>query len=193
MNDDSDLRLFDPPADDEPIVTVTGEAVLRTWGRTHNHLGPKPATFRRVRRTVVEEVTERYCSACDRYLSLDLWKSANADRCRECLSARWKAESSDPQRRERMRWAAHRQRAAKVGAPHDITVEEWLILVGSWESCAAPECDGPFERVDHIVSFTAGGANTATNLQPLCRRHHAEKTRAERAADASRVWDQAAS
>lgn len=48
--------------------------------------------------------------------------------------------------------------------------------------CEWPGCTAPSEDVDHIISMTDGGSPFAEeNLQALCRRHHIEKTWADRA------------
>lgn len=51
--------------------------------------------------------------------------------------------------------------------------------------CQAGECSHPkpcyllADEVDHIVPLAMGGAEDASNLQPLCRDCHAEKTAGE--------------
>lgn len=46
-------------------------------------------------------------------------------------------------------------------------------------------CGRPAKEVDHLIPLRMGGADTAANLQPLCRTCHGRKTSGERAAAAA--------
>lgn len=49
--------------------------------------------------------------------------------------------------------------------------------------CASPGCQAPSVDVDHIVALQDGGAPyDRANLQALCKRHHGQKTKADRMA-----------
>jgi 5-methylcytosine-specific restriction enzyme A len=45
--------------------------------------------------------------------------------------------------------------------------------------CSHPGCNNPATDVDHIVPLPDGAAFDRANLQPLCKRHHSQKTQRE--------------
>ena len=45
--------------------------------------------------------------------------------------------------------------------------------------CEWPLCNEPAIDVDHVRPQRAGGTHERTNLQSLCRPHHAQKTQAD--------------
>lgn len=47
--------------------------------------------------------------------------------------------------------------------------------------CVAPGCRRKAEHCDHVISIANGGDWSEGNLQSLCKKHHDEKTAAERA------------
>lgn len=44
--------------------------------------------------------------------------------------------------------------------------------------CAYPDCDvAEGLEIDHIIALALGGKDSDENFEPLCRHHHAQKTR----------------
>jgi hypothetical protein len=188
--DSGELTLFAVESEPTIVTTVVEETVLREWGRSYNLHGPKPPTYRKVRRLVAIVAFEQWCPLCESYVSTDIVKKTpnGGGGCRPCVNRRALAAQSD-ERREMMRWRANVRRVEAMGIVSEIDADEWLTLVGGWSQCSAPDCGGPFEIVDHKLSLVAGGRHHASNLQPLCKPHHFEKSRVERQADASSLWE----
>jgi hypothetical protein len=53
-----------------------------------------------------------------------------------------------------------------------------LLLTVRYGYCAVEGCYEPAQRcdADHIIAFARGGLTNDTDLQPLCRKHHQDKT-----------------
>jgi hypothetical protein len=60
------------------------------------------------------------------------------------------------------------------------------LILANHPTCATPgcRCRGELTEIDHIDGWADGGATNLANLQPLCRRHHQEKTRGDLTAQA---------
>lgn len=58
-----------------------------------------------------------------------------------------------------------------------------LLVLAEEPLCRACRADGRVTaatEVDHVVPKSRGGTDERSNVQPLCRRHHTEKTMTER-------------
>lgn len=64
-----------------------------------------------------------------------------------------------------------KRRAAKLNAPGSgVLPEEWNRIVTKFNGkCIGPGPHGGTLSMDHIVPLSRGGADTANNIQPLCR------------------------
>jgi len=72
---------------------------------------------------------------------------------------------------------AHRRRARIAGSDGSYTQAEWQALVAQHRCCPMcrrdwgsipPRASGDVITADHIVPIAKGGANTISNIQPLC-------------------------
>ena len=92
---------------------------------------------------------------------LDCGTPTPRSRCPKCMSQRNVERGSSTQRGYDSTW--QRVRNAYI-ARHPLC--QWT------DPCPLPAVD-----VDHITPMRAGGTHKHTNLQSLCRPHHARKTR----------------
>ncbi|MGL5344889.1 MAG: HNH endonuclease [Plesiomonas sp.] len=94
----------------------------------------------------------------------------NSGLCDSHKGQGWVAHSNGrtaTQRGYGSRWRALRQRVLKR--------DQGLCVMCRLDGLAVPATD-----VDHIIAKAHGGGDTESNLQSLCRKHHAKKTALER-------------
>ncbi|GAB2518334.1 hypothetical protein CATRI_11120 [Corynebacterium atrinae] len=68
--------------------------------------------------------------------------------------------------------------AQKVSSAYATPADIRSLVIGFDGSCAVGGCDAPAHRaqMDHRINHADGGPTTASNLAPLCVKHHAIKT-----------------
>lgn len=57
--------------------------------------------------------------------------------------------------------------------------DNWMC---QWDIATGGKCTEPADEVDHIIPAAMGGGEEHSNLQSLCRWHHAQKTGKEASA-----------
>lgn len=143
-----------------PVGTTT--EVLQTWGRTHNHAGPKPPTYRLVQHCTV--AVERWCRHCGNYRPADEIDPRRG-RCRACRSVIDAAERDDI----RNRWRAQNVRARRYNVPLECSLADWVQLINdAGQRCTQPGCNAPYGAVVHRIPMAHGGAHRPDNLQVMC-------------------------
>ena len=95
---------------------------------------------------------------------------------------------------------AHRRRARLAEAEGSFTTAEWVALLSGFDAC--PDCSRRWEDIppppsrssvvtrDHIVPIAKGGANTISNIRPLCYSCNSKK--GDRLSGSERARPQAA-
>ncbi len=77
-------------------------------------------------------------------------------------------------RSRRARAARKRQRRI-ASRDHDLTDEQWALLVEAWGGCAyCAATDRPLQR-DCVLAISRGGRYTIENVVPACRSCNASK------------------
>jgi 5-methylcytosine-specific restriction endonuclease McrA len=75
--------------------------------------------------------------------------------------------------------AARRRRRRLARVEHDLTVEQWTALKGSWGGCAyCGTSDGVMQR-DCVLPISRGGRYTLSNVVPACGPCNASKCNSE--------------
>lgn len=90
---------------------------------------------------------------------------------------RERAKAKDPERvRARNGLANNHARAQRAGVESAFGMREWEATLAAFGKgcayCGAPNC---FLDMDHVVPFSAGGANVLGNVAPSCRPCNAQK------------------
>lgn len=102
------------------------------------------------------------------------WREANPDRY-SAIHSKHKAANKDA-----VNAATHRRRARIKGNGGSYTAAEWRAIKAVHDFrcllCGRQEPEITL-TVDHIVPISAGGRNTAENLQPLCKSCNSKKYR----------------
>jgi len=162
------------------VVSVV-EETLATRGRSHNSAGPKPPTWKRVKRTTVEELTLRYCSRCGEYKPPEAFRRGKHFSCKDCLRG---AADQSVLRIWKSRWRSAALNARRRGIVPHVTWDEWRTLIEQHDAtCSTPGCGRPYEVITHRTPFNLGGEHALRNLivhcQP-CNYAHVALTRRER-------------
>lgn len=135
------------------------------WRRARDS-GGDPQPDRPMRGEITED-GRKWCTGCDRLLTLDSFhRSATrpdgrAGHCRDC-TARYRREN--PTRRSANE---QRRRAAKRSAAGDCSAAQlearWAYYGGRCWCCGAAA-----EATDHVKPLAKGGSNWPANLRPIC-------------------------
>ena len=84
-------------------------------------------------------------------------------RCQDCQRAQWRTRGGGHARGYTRKWR---------------TVSRVVRRRQPW--CDELGCTAPATDVDHVVPLRANGRSVMANARPLCRRHHAAKTKADK-------------
>jgi 5-methylcytosine-specific restriction endonuclease McrA len=99
-----------------------------------------------------------------------VWRDKNKSR-RDEVRRRW--EENNPDRARAKVLIANHKRRTDNGS---FTAEEWNALCVKYENrCLCCGQAGILMTVDHVVPISAGGSNSISNIQPLCRRCNSRK------------------
>jgi 5-methylcytosine-specific restriction endonuclease McrA len=102
------------------------------------------------------------CWVCTRPVTWGQSAIACSERCRAVLYA------------ESYRLARHKEAASRQNRPFHLKLSEWAETLRHYNwHCAF--CQGPFERLDHFVPTSRGGATWVGNVVPSCLRCQAAK------------------
>ena len=98
---------------------------------------------------------------------LDQPPSANPPKARKIkLEDRYKTEAS--------RVAMHNSRAAKVGLPATLTLQQWLSTLDHFKwTCAY--CQGKYTVIEHFIPLTHGKGTEKDNCVPACYKCNSQK------------------
>lgn len=69
--------------------------------------------------------------------------------------------------RVRLAWLAARQKARRVGAAGDCTLDQVQARIDFYGGrCWI--CSAPWEHLDHVIPWALGGTNWPANIRPIC-------------------------
>ena len=77
--------------------------------------------------------------------------------------------------RSRRARAARKRKRRMDRVEHDLSAEQWAVVVGAWGGCAyCGAVDRPLQK-DCIQALSRGGRYTLDNIAPACRSCNASK------------------